>query len=867
MLESDLQPATAPSTIFLKDYRQPDFLIPTTDLDFQLGETHTRVTATLQVQRNGAHQRSLVLDGEKMDLISLKVDGKRVDEGAYTLADESLTIDAVPDSFALEIVTQLQPHLNTELSGLYQSSGNFCTQCEAEGFRRITFFLDRPDVLSVYTVSLTADKKDCPVLLSNGNRDSSGETSDGRHWAKWHDPHPKPSYLFALVAGDLEHINGNFVTASGMSVELNIYTQVHNIDKCAHAMDSLIESMRWDEKVYGREYDLDIYNVVAVDDFNMGAMENKGLNVFNSKYVLADQASATDADYEGIESVIGHEYFHNWSGNRVTCRDWFQLSLKEGLTVFRDQEFSADMGSRAVKRIRDVQVLRTHQFKEDSGPMAHPVRPDSYQEINNFYTVTIYEKGAEVIRMMHHLVGEQGFRKATDLYFDRFDGCAVTTEDFVQCMEQANDCDLSLFRNWYTQAGTPVVTVKQEYDSGSKILRLQVDQECPPTPNQNNKQPFHIPVSFALISPEGVISDEQTLIVDQQTQTFEFHAEQPPVVSFLRDFSAPVKLVFRQTEAELAHLVKYDNNGFVRFEAIQRMALNLLLPAIKTGEFDDTGLMVLVDTLRYLLDNPPADQAMLAELLTLPSESYLADSIGQNVDPLQVSLKRNHLMQTLSLALESSLLAHYHRCEPTKEFSLSSKAMARRALRNKTLAWLMYIGSEEVITLGVTQFANATTMTEQQAALGSLVMQGGDHASKAVKDFYEQWQKDPLVLDKWFAIQASAPGRETVKRVRTLLEHPAFSIRNPNKVRSLLGAFAANLSGFHSPGGHELLASQIIELNDINPQVAARIVSAFNTWRLFKVDVQNSMREQLERIYAIPNLSKDISEIVGKALA
>jgi len=866
MLESDLQPATAPTTIFLKDYQKPDFLIPITNLDFQLGETHTRVTAVLQLHRNGKHTRSLVLDGEKMELISLKIDGKKLEDSEYQVADESLTIGSVPDSFELEIVTQLQPHLNTELSGLYQSSGNFCTQCEAEGFRRITFFPDRPDVLSVYTATLTASAKDCPVLLSNGNLDSSGETTEGRHWAKWHDPHPKPSYLFALVAGDLEHINGHFVTASGAPVELNIYTQAHNIDKCAHAMDSLIESMRWDEKVYGREYDLDIYNVVAVDDFNMGAMENKGLNVFNSKYVLADQASATDADYEGIESVIGHEYFHNWSGNRVTCRDWFQLSLKEGLTVFRDQEFSADMGSRAVKRIRDVQVLRTHQFKEDSGPMAHPVRPDSYQEINNFYTVTIYEKGAEVIRMMHHLVGEQGFRRATDLYFDRFDGCAVTTEDFVQCMELANDIDLSLFRNWYTQAGTPVVTVTQKYDARKKTLQLHISQACPPTPGQKTKQPFHIPVSFALISPNGTISHEQTLTVDQLEQTFEFDADKRPVVSFLRDFSAPIKLVFDQTEQELAHLVKHDNNGFVRFEAIQRMVLNLLLPAIKGGELDEDGLGVLVDTLRYVLENPPKDQAMLAELLSLPSESYLVDSIGNNVDPLQVSVQRNHLMQTLSQALESSLLSHYRNCAPAEAFSLDSKAMARRALRNKTLAWLMYTGTEEALKLGITQFTDATTMTEQQAALGSLVLRGGPDSSQAVDEFYQQWQQDPLVLDKWFAIQASSPGQATVERVKALLEHPAFSIRNPNKVRSLLGAFAANLSGFHSEGGHELLASQIIELNDINPQVAARLVSAFNTWRLFKLEIQTSIREQLQRIYAIPNLSKDISEIVGKAL-
>ena len=497
MLETDLSPSVDDNTVYLKDYRAPEFLIPRIALDADLGVDRTLITSVLSVERSSeSGAESLVLNGEKMELGYIRLNDQVLTEDDYILEDASLTILNVPDKFKLEIQTELQPHLNTELSGLYQSSGNFCTQCEAEGFRRITYFLDRPDVLSVYDVRIKADKKAYPVLLSNGNLNSQGDNDDGTHWVHWHDPHPKPCYLFALVAGDLKHIKDCFETVSGEIVALNIYTQEHNIDKCRHAMDSLKASMRWDEQVYGREYDLGVYNIVAVDDFNMGAMENKGLNVFNSKYVLAEQQSATDADYEGIESVIGHEYFHNWSGNRVTCRDWFQLSLKEGFTVFRDQEFSADMGSRSVKRIRDVQVLRAHQFKEDAGPMSHPVRPDSYQEINNFYTATVYNKGAEVIRMMRSLVGNDGFRKGTDLYFDTFDGQAVTTEDFVQSIEKANDKDLSQFRRWYTQSGTPEVRVEQHYSDG--IFTLDLYQSCPPTPGQPTKEPFQIPISIAL---------------------------------------------------------------------------------------------------------------------------------------------------------------------------------------------------------------------------------------------------------------------------------------------------------------------------------------------------------------------------------
>ena len=867
MLESELQPAAPAETVYLKDYQKPDFLIPTINLAFDLGESTSRVTTLMKVERNGGHERDLVLHGEKLTLVGLKVDGQILSPNDYSQTEQDLTIFAVPNSFELEVVTELIPHLNTELSGLYQSSGNYCTQCEAEGFRRITYFLDRPDVLSVYTVTTKANKDSCPVLLSNGNFVESQTLEDNRHSARWHDPHPKPSYLFALVAGDLEHITDEFIKASGDRVALRIYAESHNIDKCSHAMESLKKAMRWDEDVYGREYDLEIYNVVAVDDFNMGAMENKGLNIFNSKFVLADQESATDMDFEGIESVIGHEYFHNWSGNRVTCRDWFQLSLKEGFTVFRDQEFSADMGSRAVKRIRDVQVLRNFQFKEDAGPMAHAVRPDSYQEIDNFYTVTIYEKGAEVIRMMHQIVGAQGFRRGSDLYFERFDGCAVTTEDFVACMEQANKVDLSLFRNWYTQAGTPEVTVKQHYDSAAKKLTLDITQSCPSTPNQATKQPFQIPLKLAFVNKNGEVSAEKSIELTDTKHSFEFALDYEPTVSMLRDFSAPIKLVFEQSDAELAHLAKHDNNGFVRFEAIQRMALNILLPACREQQTEPKQRDVLVNTLEYILANPPTDQAMMAELLTLPSQSNLVEQLGSNVDPEKICSVHQELSKHLADTLKPHFEALYLSLSSSSRFSIDSESMARRALRNKVLHWLAATGQADSLDHAYKQYTSANNMTERMAALVALVHNDDDRSDQALNSFYKQWQNDSLVMDKWFGIQAMQPSVATVKQVQALLSHPGFSIKNPNKVRSLLGAFAGNLNAFHADGGYELLADQIILLNGINPQVGSRLAGAYNNWRSFVPKVQKAMKNQLERISQTPGLSKNISEIVNKALA
>ena len=868
MLENDLNPSAADNseTIFLKDYQPPKFLISHVELDVHLGKESSEITARLTVSRNGEHDEALELNGEKLNLISIALDKTLLSPEQYRATDTGIKIKETPDNFMLEIVTQLQPHLNTELSGLYQSSGNFCTQCEAEGFRRITYFLDRPDVLSEYTVTITAEQRTNPVLLSNGNLLDQGSNDDGTHWAKWHDPHPKPSYLFALVAGDLESISDNFTTASGAAVELNIYTQAHNIDKCDHAMTSLKKSMLWDEQVYGREYDLSVYNIVAVDDFNMGAMENKGLNIFNSKYVLAKQDTATDVDYEGIESVIGHEYFHNWSGNRVTCRDWFQLSLKEGFTVFRDQEFSADMSSRAVKRIRDVQVLRAHQFKEDAGPMAHSVRPESYQEINNFYTVTIYEKGAEVIRMMHSLVGKQGFRKGTDLYFERFDGQAVTTEDFVQCMEQANAIDLKQFRLWYTQSGTPQVKVQQLYADGK--LSLVLEQSCPPTPGQASKEPFQIPISIVLFNPAGEKLLETTLSLTEQQQTFEFdgYAERP-ILSILRDFSAPIKLEFAQSDADLATLIKVDDNGFARWEAMQRLSLNLLLPTIESGKLDANAYQNLLNAIRDLIESQPQDKAVFAEMLSLPSSSYMAE-LCSPIDPVRIQFARKLCIKQLAEDLRSEFYELYVSNNQRREFSLDSSAMAERSLKNQALAYLTATEQQPYYVLASEQYRSANNMTDRIAAFAALLHSEYEERQSIIDDFYKQWQDNILVLDKWFSIQAQAPRADVLNDVRTLLEHAAFSINNPNKVRSLIGAFTTNLSGFHNSdgSGYEFLADRIIELNSVNPQVAARLSATFNSWKSYAQPYSNKMQEQLQRIDQTPNLVKDVKEIVSKAL-
>jgi len=870
MLENDLAPVSSPKTVYLKDYTVPEFLVPKIALDAQLGKTQTVVTATLEVVRNpkSANQTAaLELDGEKMELVSVALNGRQLEAGDYSVSDHCLRINEVGDQSTLEIVTKLEPHLNTELSGLYQSSGNFCTQCEAEGFRRITYFPDRPDVLSVYDVKLTADKDTCPVLLSNGNPKAAGDNGDGTHWAQWSDPHPKPSYLFALVAGDLKHISDEFQTLSGKRVELNIYTQAHNIEKCQHAMNSLKSSMQWDEEVYGREYDLDIYNIVAVDDFNMGAMENKGLNVFNSKYVLANQQSATDSDYEGIESVIGHEYFHNWSGNRVTCRDWFQLSLKEGFTVFRDQEFSADMGSRSVKRIRDVQVLRAYQFKEDAGPMSHPVRPDSYQEINNFYTVTIYEKGAEVIRMIHRLVGSEGFRQGCDLYFSRFDGQAVTTEDFVTSIEEANSIDLSQFRLWYTQSGTPEVSMERHFNGDT--LSIELTQSCPATPGQSDKQAFQIPIAIALFSTTGEKLRETTLVLTESTQRFEFkELAEKPLISVLRDFSAPIKLSSDVSEDDLALLIEHDDNGFARWEAMQKLSLNLILPAVENGKLDDGLYKKLLNAMHGLINSNPNDKAVFAEMLTLPSAAYIAEQCLP-IKPQQISAIRDEVVHRLARDLESQFHAIYANNNQRSGFSLDADAVAERALKNRALSYLVATEQAAYHALASHQYHIASNMTDRLAAFGALITSTYPERAVLINDFYENWKHDTLVLDKWFAMQALTPMPETLEQVEALLKHSDFSINNPNKVRSLIGAFTSNLVAFHRQDGkgYEFLADQVIELNSINPQVAARLVSVFNSWKNYAEPNSALMKAQIERINKVENLAKDVTEIVSKALA
>lgn len=871
MLETEISPPVGNNTVYLADYQPPTFLVHKVCMNFTLA-AQTQVTTICEYERSGQHTEPLRLEGEKLALLRVKLDGKELSDSEYQLTASNLTIEVVPDKFVLEIVTQVEPQKNTELSGLYQSSGNFCTQCEAEGFRRITYFPDRPDVLAEYEVTVCAEKAHYPVLLSNGNPVARGDHNDGTHWATWHDPHPKPSYLFALVAGNLASIQDQFTTTSGQRVELNIFTQAHNIEKCQHAMESLKHAMLWDEQVYGREYDLDVYNIVAVDDFNMGAMENKGLNIFNSKYVLADQQTATDTDFQGIESVIGHEYFHNWSGNRVTCRDWFQLSLKEGFTVFRDQEFSADMGSRGVKRIRDVQIMRTHQFREDAGPMAHAVRPDSYQEINNFYTVTIYDKGAEVIRMLHQLVGVVGFRAATDLYFQRFDGQAVTTEDFVQCIEQANDLDLAQFRYWYTQAGTPELNVQQTYDTGEGRLTLEIAQSCSATPGQTKKQPFQIPITVALIDPEGKEILERTIVLTETRQSFDFEGlVKRPVVSFLRNFSAPVKVQFDQSDAELAHLVQFDNNGFSRWEAVQKLALNVLRLAIENehGDLNAERYETLRAAMNTLTDQRPEDPAMLAEMLMLPDLSYVAEQC-QPIDPQRVVNVYGNLQKNLAKDLQTNLHAQYlAHSDSENEFSLASTAMARRALRNIALKILVQGDDARFYELAEQHYQHANNMTDRLAAFSALLHSDYNKKQEIIASFYEDWHHDALVMDKWLAMQAMMPNKNTLATVHELSSHTTFSNTNPNKVRALIGAFTSNMHAFHrlDGAGYEFVASQIIELNELNPQIAARLVGTFNNWRNYAEPYANNMCVQLKRIADTPQLSKDISEIVGKALA
>ncbi|CAB1275215.1 aminopeptidase N [Candidatus Nitrosacidococcus tergens] len=871
-------------TVYLKDYCPPDYQIKTVHLSFYLGEEHTRVYSKLSITRSLGKKTPLILHGEALKLLSIQLNGQLLTESAYQINSESLTLHQVPDYFILEIETKIYPQKNTTLSGLYVSEGNFCTQCEAEGFRRITYFLDCPDVMATYTTTIIGNKEKYPVLLSNGNLIDQGDKENGEHFAIWQDPFPKPSYLFALVAGKLSSIQDKFITLSRREVNLSIYVQPHNIEKCTYAMASLKRSMAWDEQVYGREYDLDNYMIVAVDDFNMGAMENKGLNIFNSKFVLANPETATDTDYQYIEGVIGHEYFHNWSGNRVTCRDWFQLSLKEGFTVFRDQQFSASQSGSVVKRIEDVNRLRTYQFREDAGPMAHPVRPESYEEINNFYTVTIYEKGAEVVRMLHTLLGETGFRKGTDLYFERHNGQAVTTDDFVKALEDANQVDFSQFRLWYSQAGTPELHVQSSYDADQQTYSLKIKQACPPTPDQPYKKPFHLPLTIGLLDSQGKdiplqlvgennrIKGTQTLEIKNQEETFTFeNISMSPTPSLLRGFSAPVKLHFELSDKERCFLLAYDNDSFNRWEAGQQLAVKIILSLTK--DYQEGNLLkvssIFIEAIAKFLENYKTDnQSFIAQLLILPSEHYLSEFM-EVIDPEALYQARTFLRKTLAHSLKDYFNTIYHQLTSEKPYSFNPQEVARRTLRNICLGYLMMLDETEIHQRCFHQFKTADNMTDSIAALSYLADTKSTERESALSIFYERWKQDSLVMDKWLSIQASAKRDDTFEIVEQLSGHSAFKLTNPNKVRALIGTFCQNnLVNFHHPSGngYKFLGEYICKLDPLNPQIAARLVSIFSFWKRYDPKRQTLMKDQLEQISRSPNLSKDVQEITLKSL-
>ncbi len=873
-------------TIYLKDYTPPDYLIDETHLTFQLFETHTMVHSRLVMRKNPAAERHsgvLVLNGAKLELDELVIDGRALDQAAYSVDGEELSVPGVPDDFILECVTKIKPQENTSLEGLYKSRVMFCTQCEAEGFRKITYYLDRPDVLSSFTTRIEADKALYPVLLSNGNNIGSGDLDDGRHWVAWEDPFKKPSYLFALVAGDLKPVDDTFTTCSGREVELRIFVEEKDLDKCDFALASLKKAMRWDEEVYGREYDLDIFMIVAVDDFNMGAMENKGLNIFNSSCVLAKPETSTDQAFQRIEAIVAHEYFHNWSGNRVTCRDWFQLSLKEGFTVYRDSEFSADVGSRAVKRVEDVSFLRTIQFAEDSGPMAHSVRPESYMEISNFYTVTIYEKGAEVVRMQANLLGPELFRKGTDLYFERFDGEAVTTEDFVSTMEEISGIDLGQFRRWYTQAGTPRLEVSGEFDAAASTFTLHVKQSCSPTPSQPEKEPFYIPLTVGLLSQQGEslpltlagesVGDETVLHVSEAEQDFVFeNITSQPVPALLRGFSAPVKLHFPYSRDELMLLMQHETDGFARWEAAQQLAL-LVLGDLQSGrnEVDERLVSAFSAVLSAALDDSQ-DKAMLANLLILPTEAYLAE-IAEVVDVDAIHQARESLRRHLASALDEQFLAVYQHCSSNASYVFNADEVARRSLKNSVLNYLVALDKEAYWSLARAQYDSATNMTDSSAALRAVVNNPGADSQglkqELLDHFYNTWKDETLVIEQWFAMQSAASISDNLSHVKALMAHEAFDIRNPNKVRSVIGAFCHNNAvGFHQldGSGYDFLAEQVIALNEINPQIASRLLTPLTRWKKYGEQRQQLMQAALRRVMELRGISKDVYEVVSKSL-
>lgn len=862
---------------YRKDYKKPDFTVTDIYLDFQLDPEHTVVTATTKFQRLNDQATSLRLDGHSFQFSSIKFNGTSFTD--YQQDGEGLTLNLSDKSaveFELEIVTILVPAKNTSLQGLYQSGEGICTQCEAEGFRQITYMLDRPDVLARYTTKITADKTKYPYLLSNGNRIAEGQLDKGRHWVEWYDPFPKPSYLFALVAGDFDLLQDKFITKSGREVALELYVDRGNLDRAGWAMESLKKSMKWDEDRFNLEYDLDIYMIVAVDFFNMGAMENKGLNIFNSKFVLANPQTATDEDYLAIESVIAHEYFHNWTGNRVTCRDWFQLSLKEGLTVFRDQEFSSDTGSRAVNRINNVKFLRTTQFAEDAGPMAHPIRPEKVIEMNNFYTVTVYEKGAEVIRMLHTLLGEEGFQKGMALYIAENDGKAATCEDFVSAMERANELDLSQFRRWYSQSGTPELLISDAYDEQTHSYRLTVSQTTPPTADQMEKVNLHIPLKMALYAQDGTKQMLQydgealngVLNITEKDQVFEFHGIYGrPVPALLEDFSAPVKLDYDYTTDQLLTLLKFADNAFVRWDAAQMLLTNELrrnVAHFQQGEDFEISPQILT-ALSQVLENYEADIELATLILTLPREIEFAESF-KTIDPDGIVAAREFIVRAIAEYLKEPLLKIYNHIR-LEEYRITQQDIALRAMRNLCLNYLAYtsLGNNLVHK----HYNGANNMTDTLAALSAATKASLPCRDTLLADFEQKWQHDGLVMDKWFALQATRPDENVLEIVNHLMDHPSFNFNNPNRLRALVGSFAnQNLKAFHeiSGSGYRFLTDVLIRLNDSNPQVAARLIEPLIRFARYDAQRQTLMKRALERLSTVENLSKDLFEKIEKAL-
>ncbi len=873
-----------PTPTYLANYASPEFLIESVDLYFDLTEEVTTVRSQLVIKRNGNHQKPLLLNGEELKLVNLAIDGEALDTAQYQLDKETLTIPNVPDTFILNVENQITPHTNTRLMGLFKSGSLFCTQCEPQGFRRITYFIDRPDVLTRFTTTIAADKHLYPFLLSNGNSVERGELPNGRHWVKWVDPFKKPGYLFALVAGDLDCLEGSFKTQSGRNVAVRIFSNKGQRERCQFALEAVYQAMRWDEQVFGREYDLDIFMIVAVNDFNMGAMENKGLNIFNAKYILADSQTATDIDFQNILGVVGHEYFHNWSGNRVTCRDWFQLSLKEGLTIFRDQEFSADMTSALVTRINEVRTLRTVQFAEDGGPMAHPVQPDSYIEINNFYTTTVYNKGAEVIRMMRTLLGPEKFRAAMDLYFTRHDGQAVTIEEFVKAMEDAGGVNLTQFRCWYKQSGTPQLSVSADYSPEQKTFVLKVAQSCPPTPNQPHKEPFHIPLTIGLLNSSGgelpitLESDsapylETTRVLNIQKPEEIFcvkNITERPIPSLLRGFSAPVKLFSEYSGDDLLFLALHDSDGFCRWEACQQIAFRLIKHLVRQHQLgfelsmDDSLFKIFTN----ILADKTLDKAFAAELLTLPSEAYIGEQM-EVIDVDAIYIVRRYVRARLAEQLKSHWLSVYQENWPKGEYQHDLISIAERSLKNVCLAYLMRLNDPAVIELGWQQFQLSNNMTDSISALALLAHLDCEQRISALQLFYERWRDNTLVMDKWFTVQACSELPNTLLTVKKLMKDPAFDDKNPNKLRALIGAFCqANRVQFHdkSGEGYQFLTGEVCRLNNINPQVASRLLEPLIQWRRYDVHRQEKMRNCLNEVAQLPGLSGDIYELVEKSL-